>query len=496
MRFALATINIEKPKDNLLHGERCVLKELSRDENIILKKADKGTTTVIMNIEHKIYEGQILLDVINNYRPLGKPMVDTTAKNVQRMIKSLLQEGHIGDMTVKWLSLTPNPPRIPVFYTLTKIHKPTPVGRPIISGCDGPTERISAFVDHLLQPIAQIQPSYLKDTTDFINFVEKTKLPSKAILVSMDVTSLYTNIPQEQGINTVCEAYEDFYQGNPPIPTRYLRKMLSLILQENSFQFNRKDYLQSHGTAMGTKMAIVFANIFMAKIERAILRQSNTTPIFWKRFIDDIISMWDTSRDKIEEFLLKANSFHPTIKFTPEISETETIFLDTIVYKGDKFLKESILDVRTYFKPTETFQYTNFYSCHPPGVTKGFIKGEALRLLRTNSSQTTFEENIRNFAARLKDRGDPATTVEKHLSEVKFSERETSLTNKDRTARKRILPFVTQYHPALPNLKEIIMGKWHLIQNQPQLRDIFKEPPLLSYCKGISLKDILVKAKL
>ena len=72
-------------------------------------------------------------------------------------------------------SLTRNPPRIPVFYTLTKIHKPTPVGRPIISGCDGPTERISAFVDRLLQPIAQIQPSYLKDTTDFINFVEKTK---------------------------------------------------------------------------------------------------------------------------------------------------------------------------------------------------------------------------------------------------------------------------------------------------------------------------------
>ena len=399
-------------------------------------------------------------------------------------------------MTAKWLSLTPNPPRIPVFYTLTKIHKPTPVGRPIISGCDGPTERISAFVDHLLQPIAKVQPSYLKDTTDFINFIEKTKLPPNTTLVSMDVTSLYTNIPQEEGTNTVCEAYEEFYRGNPPIPTRYLREMLGLILQENSFQFNGKDFLQSHGTAMGTKMAVAFANIFMARIENAILRQSNTTPIFWKRFIDDIISMWDTSRDKIEAFLLRANSFHPTIKFTAEISEKETIFLDTIVYKGDRFLRESILDVRTYFKPTETFQYTNFRSCYPPGVTKGFIKGEALRLLRTNSSRTTFEENIRNFATRLKDRGYPAATVEKHLSEVKFSERETSLTNRNRTAQKKILPFVTQYHPALPNLKEILMGKWHLIQNQPQLRNIFKEPPILSYRKGKSLKDILVKAKL
>ena len=135
-------------------------------------------------------------------------MVETTANNVQQVIKSMLQEGYIDDMTAKWLSLTPNPPRIPVFYTLTKIHKPTPVGRPIISGCDGPTERISSFVDHLLQTIAQIQPWYLKDTTDLINFIEKTRLPPNTTLVSMDVASLYTNIPQEVGINTVCEAYE------------------------------------------------------------------------------------------------------------------------------------------------------------------------------------------------------------------------------------------------------------------------------------------------
>ena len=88
----------------------------------------------------------------------------------------------------------------------------------MISGCDGPTERISGFVDHLLQPIAKVQPSYLKDTTDFINFIEKAKLPPNTTLVSMDVTSLYTNIPQEEGTNTVCEAYEEFYRGIPPCP--------------------------------------------------------------------------------------------------------------------------------------------------------------------------------------------------------------------------------------------------------------------------------------
>ena len=55
---------------------------------------------------------------------------------------------------------------------------------------------------------------YLKDTTDFINFIEKTKVAENVTLVSMDVTSLYTNIPQEQGIDTVCKAYETFYGSN------------------------------------------------------------------------------------------------------------------------------------------------------------------------------------------------------------------------------------------------------------------------------------------
>ena len=74
--------------------------------------------------------------------------------------------------------------------------------------------------------------------------------------------------------------------------------MLSLILLENPFQYNEKDYLQTHGTAMGTKLAVAFANIFMAKIEKEILRQRSIKPIFWKRFIDDVISAWDTSRKR------------------------------------------------------------------------------------------------------------------------------------------------------------------------------------------------------
>ena len=382
-----------------------------------------------------------------------------------------------------------------MFYTLTKIHKPVRTGRPIISGCEGPTEKLSAFVDKLLQPIAQQQKSYLKDTTVFINFIERTKVPEKALLVSMDVKSLYTNIPQEEGIQTVCKAYVSFYQNKIPIPTPLLDRVLRLILQENSFQFNGKNYLQTHGTAMGTKMAVAFANIFMAKFETDILSQSVIKPLVWKRFIDDIFSLWNVSRDEISKFIDQANKHHPTIKFTAEISETETTFLDTNVYKGERFKKAAVLDVRTHFKPTETFQYTHFSSCHPPGVKRGFIKGEALRLLRTNSSKTLFEEMIKNFKKQLQERGYPESFIQNTLSEVIFEDRKLALQQK-RRENKRILPFVTQYQPSVPSLKQIIMNKWHLIKKQPLLNEIFKEPPLISYKKGRSLKDILVRAKL
>ena len=385
-------------------------------------------------------------------------MVKDTSLRVLLLVNELYQQNYIDDMTKKWLCLTPNPPRGPVFYTLTKIHKPTPVGRPIISGCDGPTERLSSFVDRLLQPIAQKQKSYLKDTTDFINLIETTRVPKNAILVSMDVTSLYTNIPQEEGVETVCKTYDSFYKDSPPIPTQYLKRALKLILQENSFEFNGKNYLQTHGTAMGTKMAVAFANIFMAEVETEILNQSAFKPLVWKRYIDDIFSIWNIHKHQVTQFIELANKHHQTIKFTAEISYTKITFLDTNVFKGERFAEKSILDIETHFKPTETFQYTHFSSCHPPGLKKGFIKGEALRLLRTNSSENEFKSKISHFRASVIERGYPESLITVTLSDIKFENRKQALLQKYKEY-KRILSFVTQYRPTVPNLQQILMQK-------------------------------------
>ena len=88
------------------------------------------------------------------------------------------------------------------------------------------------------------------------------------------------------------------------------------------------------------------------------------------------------SKPDIEAFIEQANVHHPTIEFTAETFESETAFLDTVVYKGTRFKEKSILGAKTHFKQTGTFLNTHFTSCHPPNVKKGFVKGEPLRILQ------------------------------------------------------------------------------------------------------------------
>ena len=183
------------------------------------------------------------------------------------------------------------------------------------------------------------------------------------------------------------------------------------------------------------------------------------------------------------------------IKFTCEMSSERAVFLDTEVFKGPRLSTHKILDLQTHFKPTETFQYTHFSSCHPLNCKKAFIKGVALRLLRTHSVRENFEKNKRDFEHRLCKRGYLLTLVQEILTDVKFTDRKEALRNKT-TTKKEILPFVTTYNLATPNLKKILMKHWRIIQQQPKLQKIFNQPPIVSYRKEKSLKDILVRAKI
>ena len=123
--------------------------------------------------------------------------------------------------------------------------------------------------------------------------------------------------------------------------------MLELILENNYFEFDDKYYLQTHRTAMGTTMAVSYANIFMASLEEEILKNApeGLTPLEWIRFLDDIFAIWCHGEASLIRFLQYMNKLHTTIKF--EYSTKTVHFLDTRIYVNEQNKLES--DV--YIKP-------------------------------------------------------------------------------------------------------------------------------------------------
>ena len=117
----------------------------------------------------------------------------------------------------------------------------------------------------------------------------------------------------------------------------------------NCFLFNENYYLQVHGTAMGTRMAPSYANLFMGKLEREFLLTQDLKPRVWWRFIDDIFAIWTHGEQSLNRFIESLNRHHPTIKFTTNWSAEKVTFLDTTVY-----LKEDgLIGTDLYVKPTD-----------------------------------------------------------------------------------------------------------------------------------------------
>ena len=231
----------------------------------------------------------------------------------------------------------------------------------------------------------------------------------------------------------------------------------------------------------------------MAKIETTLIQQSETKRKECRRYIDDIFSLWDSDKKVVDQFIEQANKFHPTIKFTAEISENEITFLDTVVFKGERFKNAGRNPFWTSKLTTNLLKPFNIHisthAIHPA------LKMVSLKAKQWDCLETTFEKSLVKFKQRLRARGYPKKIIDRSLSGVIFAARPSALTQKKK-ANERILPFVTTYHPAVSNLKRTLMEQWSLIQNQPLLKTIYLKPPIISYIRGKSLKDTLVRSKI
>jgi len=175
------------------------------------------------------------------------------------------------------------------------------------------TERYSAFLEHHLQPFVQALPSYIKDTNHFLSTIHSISdpLPPNIILVTVDVTPLYTNIPHTHGL-AVLEHYLDTRLSPRKPSTPFLLQLAQFVLTMNNFTFEN-------------------ANLFMGLLETQYLNSTPLTPFTWVRYIDDIFLIWTHGQESLETFLQNLNCTF-SVKFTWSFSRKHTTFLDVDIW--------------------------------------------------------------------------------------------------------------------------------------------------------------------
>ena len=480
---------------NLTPTQNKALKELQSDKSLVIKSADKGSGIVIEDTEQYVTDGLDHLSDSSIYEQVDTDPTKPLTQAINTYIDSMYQEGIIDTLTKEHLTLTIDPPpRTQQLYFLKKIHKNPIAVRPIVSGCGGPTEKISQLIDlHLKQHVPKIR-SYIRDSGHLISLLESTPIPKDCILVTIDVKSLYLNIPHEDGITAVLNSYRLYrtkeQADQMTIPQGTMSDLLRIVLQQNYFQFADKMYHQIQGTAMGTKMAPSYANIFMAELEEKLLSQYPIKPLLWKRYIDDILCFWSNTALELDKFIKYINHSHPTIKFTHESSPSSVDFLDLTIYKGHRHTASYILDIKPFFKPTNKFQYLEYSSAHPKGTFTSLTKGELTRLLRACSDEKTYKRTADKLLKALRDRGYPNHLLQKTLQQVPFHNRKKLFHNKKENRQTYETFLKVSYTPRLDtkSIRKII---------KPNNKENNKVPtPCLSLSKTDNLAKMLVRAKL
>jgi len=387
---------------NLTSVDRQTIQKLKKDTSLIIKKADKGGKIVL---QHRNFYRQEALRQLHNsyfYKQLDTPIFHQTAKIIKRIINNLLYQGFITKSQHRFL-LPPENPRPRHFYILPKIHKNTkdwtiphliPPGRPIVSGCNSESASSEQFIDFFLNPLASSNPSYLRDSIHLKALLSNIEIQDTDILFTLDVESLYTNIPIPDGIECIKQALTNNPQKNRP--DKYILQLLEITLTRNDFQFDNQTFLQIKGTAMGKKYAPSFANIFMHFWEELALHSHHQTPIFWKRYIDDIFGIWTHSEEELLTFIDHINSLNSNIKTSLTFHKTSVDFLDCTIFKLNNQLATKI-----YRKPTDSLRLLHPFSFHPPHTYKGIIKAQILRYIKLSTLPQDFQQTYNTLKTSL-----------------------------------------------------------------------------------------------
>ena len=246
-----------------------------------------------------------------------------------------------------------------------------------------------------------------------------------------------------------------------------------IILTCNNSIFNGQHFIQTNGTATGSKNSCSYADLALEPIDNEIYKTQYS--IFkelstYYRFRDDCFLIWNGDIDLINNFVYFVNILDPSLKFTVEIGGKSLKFMDLLITIENGELKTTV-----YSKPTDGHLYLHHNSCHPKSTKLAIQKGVALRLRRICSSDEEFLNKAKEYKAYLVSRGhnpkDVITNFEKARNISRNEAGNTCKKNNKNYSKKH--RFLTEHNPGYPNVANIIKSHEHLIRNNETLNRIF-----------------------
>ena len=194
--------------------------------------------------------------------------------------------------------------------------------------------KISKYVDErLLKPILhKFNDFAIKDSFTFQKKIVEIDLEDHEKIISLDVKSLFTNIPVRETIDIICD--ELYHSDRPPpklhdepLSEHNCRLLLSSLISNVKFSFNNTTFEQTHGLAMGSPLSGSFSEIFMGKMEKDMASKLKSLKLYG-RYVDDTIII--VPDEEIDDIFNLFNAQHPAISFTMEHANH---FLDVNIHR-------------------------------------------------------------------------------------------------------------------------------------------------------------------
>ena len=258
--------------------------------------------------------------------------------------------------------LRPSARVVPCIYGLPKVHKNNIPVRPIVSSIGSVCYNLARFISDLLSLLVGKSPHHIQNSQDFVTRIKDLKLDDNEILISYDVTALFTSVPVEGAIEVVSDLLkkETSWKSRTYLNETQIICLLEFCLTTTYFKFRGQIYQQDHGWAMGLPVSPIIANLYMESFEVKAITSVPLPPRVWMRYVDDTFVV--INKDYAQQFTDYINSLNQHIKFTNDPETEGTLpFLDTLV----KRQADGSLKVNVYRKPTHTDQYLSFQSNHP-----------------------------------------------------------------------------------------------------------------------------------